>query len=57
MAKKKPWVIEYPDLETIDLSDPELQKDLIRKGMAVGVVGGPIVFTQAVDLVAGGAKS
>jgi len=52
--RKKPLVIKYPDLEVINLGDPELQKDLILKGVAVGMPGGHIVFTRDIELVAGG---
>ena len=52
--EEKPLVIEYPELETINLNDPEIQKDLIRKGVAVGIPGTSIIFTEHVELVAGG---
>ena len=54
--REVPWRIMYPGLEVIDLSDPEIQKDLILKGVAVGVPGGEILFTHNVVLEAGGAK-
>lgn len=50
---EKSRVIEYPQLETIDLSNIELQEDLIQKGVAVGVPGTTLIFTQAVELIAG----
>lgn len=50
----KPWKIDYPDLETIKLSDPEIQRDLIRKGVAVGLPGTHILVTKGVVLTAGG---
>ena len=56
MSDKKPWVVEYPKLETINLNDPEIQADLIRKGLAVGIPGGSIIFTHDVKLVAGGGE-
>lgn len=56
MSDKKPWKIEYPDLEYVNINDPEIQKDLIRKGVAVGVPGATLIFTQPVLLVAGGKK-
>jgi hypothetical protein len=44
--------IEFPGLYEIDLSDPELQRELILFGVAVGVPGGQIIFTKNVRLEA-----
>jgi hypothetical protein len=56
--EEKPQVIvDYPDLENIDLSDIEVQKDLIKLGICVGMPGGELIFVQSVEIVAGGKKS
>lgn len=54
--QERPWVIDYPQLKVIDLSDPELLKDLIRKGVAIKIHSGDVIFTRNIELVAGGAK-
>ena len=50
------YVLEYPDLEFINLNDPEIQKDLIKRGVCVGMPGGLLIFTEDVKIVAGGAE-
>ena len=45
--------ITFPDLDKINLNDVEVQKELIRSGVAVGMPGGPMVFTESVRIVAG----
>jgi hypothetical protein len=47
-------VLEFPGKETISLSDPEIQKELIRRGFAIGIPGGEFIVTHSVKLVAGG---
>ena len=54
MSDKKPLVIEFPKLDTINLGDPEMQKELIKWGVVVGIPGGEMVCTKSVKLVAGG---
>jgi hypothetical protein len=44
--------IEFPGLYEIDLSDTELQRELILFGVAVGVPGGQLIFTKNVRLEA-----
>lgn len=43
----------YPDKEAIDLNDPEIQRDLIKRGIAVGIPGGDFYFKENVELIAG----
>lgn len=54
--EEKSWVINYPDLENISLNDIEVQKDLIKMGVCVGMPGSELIFVQSVKLVAGGKK-
>lgn len=49
---EKPWVLEFPGLSTINLGDPEIQKELIKWGFAVGIPGGELLFRKSVRLVA-----
>jgi len=46
------FIIEFPGLYEIDLSDIELQVELIKFGVAVGIPGGQLIFTKNVRLVA-----
>ena len=48
------WVMEFPELETINLGDPYIQKQLIKYGLAVGIPGGEIIMKKSVKMVAGG---
>ena len=48
----KPWVLEFPELETINLGDPDVQKTLLSWGLAVSTPNGGIVITKDVKLVA-----
>lgn len=47
--------MEFPELKTIDMQDEDVQKYIIRYGGAVGVPGS-LIFTQSVELIAGGKK-
>jgi len=47
-------ILEFPGKETISLSDPEIQKELIKRGFAIGIPGGEFIVTHSVKLVAGG---
>lgn len=51
---KKSIPIYFPDKDTINLNDPEIQAELIKSGLAVGIPGGDIMFTAHVELIAGG---
>lgn len=53
LMEEEQVVINFPDLETIDLSDIEVQKELILLGVAVGVPGGEVIFTKNCKLIAG----
>ena len=55
-SEGKPWVLEFPELETINLGDHDIQKQLIKWGFAVGIPGGEFVVTKNVKLIAGGTK-
>ena len=46
-------VLEFPELDVVDISDHEVQKYIIKYGGAVGLPGGPLIFTQRVELIAG----
>lgn len=46
-------IINYPNLDKVDLNDIEVQKDLIRRGVAVGMPGGLLIFTESVKIIAG----
>ena len=48
----KPWVLEFPELETINLGDPEIQEQLKKWGLAVSTPNGGIVVTRDVKMVA-----
>lgn len=50
--KDKPWVLEFPELETVNIGDPEIQAQLIKWGFAVGMPGGEILCTKRVILKA-----
>jgi len=52
-SEGKPWVLEFPELETINLADLEIQRQLIKWGLAVGIPGGEFYITKNVRLVAG----
>ena len=54
MDKEKPLILTFPKLNTIDLADPEIQAELIKWGVAIGVPGVHIEFVKAVELTAGG---
>jgi hypothetical protein len=54
--EKRSLVIAYPGLKNIDLNDIDVQKDLIKAGVCVGMPGGELIFVQSVKLVAGGKK-
>lgn len=47
------YVLEFPDLETISLGDPDIQRQLIKWGLAVGIPGGEFCVTKNVKLIAG----
>jgi hypothetical protein len=46
------WVLEFPELETVNLGDLDIQRQLIKWGMAVGVPGSEFVVIKSVRLVA-----
>lgn len=48
-----PLIMEFPELAEINMNDHELQKYLIKYGVAVGLPGTTLHFTQAVQLRAG----
>lgn len=48
----KPIPIYFEDREYVNLNDPEIQAELIKTGVAVGIPGGDIMFTQDVELIA-----
>jgi len=54
--KEPEVIIEYPDMGSIDLNDEEIQRDLIKRGVCVGMPGGTMIFTHSVRIVAGGAE-
>jgi hypothetical protein len=43
----------YSDLKTIDMSNEEIQKDLIRNGCMVGMPGGEMMCKKSVTIIAG----
>jgi hypothetical protein len=47
--------LEFPELETINLGDPEIQKQLIKWGVAVGIPGGEFAMVKSTKLLAGDA--
>jgi hypothetical protein len=49
----EPIKIYYPDKEIINFSDPDIQRDLILRGIAVGIPGGEFYFKKNVELIAG----
>jgi len=54
---KPRFILEFPELDTINLGDPDVQKQLIKWGCAVGMPGGEIIMTKNVKMIAGGTKS
>ena len=52
--KDKTYVLEFPGLETIDLANPEIQREIVKWGFAVNAPTGELIFTKNVKLVAGG---
>ena len=49
----EPWVLEFPELETINIGDPEIQRELIKWGLATGIPGGEFIANRSFRLVAG----
>lgn len=50
-------VIEFPELSSVNINDPEIQKEAIKWGVAVGIPGGDIIFKKNARFVAtGGAE-
>ena len=49
--------ITFPKLDKVNLNDIEVQKELIRQGVAVGMPGGLLIFTESVKIVANKAKN
>jgi len=55
-TKEGVHVLEFPELETINLADPEIQAHAIKWGLAVGIPGGEILFKKDARFVATGGK-
>jgi hypothetical protein len=53
-TKEGVHVLEFPELETIDLNDPDIQKAAITWNLAHETLDGGLVFTKNSRIVATG---